>query len=190
MLSSFLIKVKFFLKYIFSPLLVIAFLWICYFLIYGNFHQVDKSLYRSAQLFPFNMPYYIENKNIKSILNLRGPSDRQWYIDELRISKEYNVTHYDYDMGDRYETSMEGMNKIISIIKDAPKPILIHCKAGADRTSLVSALYLYAIKNDKDAEREISLLYGHFPWLGSKTGAMDRSFLNYKRDKENMKLSD
>ena len=179
MLSSLLDKVKFFLKYIFSPLLVIALLWIGYFLIYGNFHKVDKSLYRSAQLFSFNMPYYIENKHIKSILNLRGSADKKWYRDELRISKEYNLTHYDYDMGDREESSIEGMNEIIAILEKAPKPILIHCKAGADRTSLVSALYLYAMKKDKNAEKEISILYGHFPWLGSRTVAMDNSFKNY-----------
>jgi len=180
MLSSLLQKVKFFLKYIFSPLLVIALLWVFYFLIYGNFHQVDRSLYRSAQLFSFNMPHYIESKNIKSILNLRGKDDKAWYRDELRISKEYNLTHYDFDMGDRDETSMEGMNEIVAILEKAPKPLLIHCKAGADRTSLVSALYLHAVKHDENAQKEISLLYGHFPWLGSRTVAMDNSFKHYK----------
>jgi protein tyrosine/serine phosphatase len=72
------------------------------------------------------------------------------------------------------------MDKIVQMMKDAPKPLLIHCKAGADRTSLASALYLHAVKNDKNAEKQISILYGHFPWLGSKTGAMDRSFEKYQ----------
>jgi protein tyrosine/serine phosphatase len=74
------------------------------------------------------------------------------------------------------------MNKIVQIMKDAPKPLLIHCKAGADRTSLASALYLHAVQNDRDAEKQISIIYGHFPWLGSKTGAMDRSFEKYKKE--------
>jgi protein tyrosine/serine phosphatase len=92
-----------------------------------------------------------------------------------------NVIRYDYPIGDRTEASMEQMDKIVKIIRDAPKPLLIHCKAGADRTSLASALYMYAIKKDIDAEKQISIIYGHFPWLGSKTSAMDRSFERYMK---------
>jgi len=72
------------------------------------------------------------------------------------------------------------MEELVALMKKAPKPLLVHCKAGADRTSLASALYLYALKHDPDADRAISIIYGHFPWLGSKTKAMDESFRNYK----------
>ena len=174
------------LKYILWPLLGIAILWASYFLLYGNFHKVDNDVYRSAQLFSHNLPYYIEKHNIKSILNLRKvrkAKNKSWYLNEVAIAKELGVVRYDYPIGDREEASMEEMDKIIQIIKEAPKPLLIHCKAGADRTSLASALYLYAIKHEDDAEREISVLYGHFPWLGSKTEAMDRSFEKYKEVK-------
>ena len=153
--------------------------WIIYFLIYGNFHQVDKDLYRSAQLYSFNLSYYIRKYHIRSILNLRGGRGKWFYKDEIDTSKEYNITHYDYYISDISIQSIKSMNKIIRILKKAPKPILIHCKAGADRTSLVSALYLDSIKKDKNASKELSILYGHFPWLGSKTKAMDKSFANY-----------
>lgn len=169
-------------KYIFIPLSFIAIAWASYFFLYGNFHKVDKDVYRSAQLFSFNLPYYIEEHNIQSILNLRKTrkaKNKDWYKDEVRIAKEMGVVRYDYPIGDREEINIEDMNKIVQIIKDAPKPLLVHCKAGADRTSLASALYLYAVKNDKNAEKQISILYGHFPWLGSKTVAMDKSFETY-----------
>ena len=70
------------------------------------------------------------------------------------------------------------MQKLINIVKNAKKPILIHCKAGADRTGLVSALYLYSI-GDKNALKMLSLKYGHFPYLFSPTSAMDESFKLY-----------
>ena len=175
------------LKYVLLPLFLIVVLWIGYFLLYGNFHKVDKDIYRSAQLFSYNMPYYIEKHKIKSILNLRKVKNKSWYINEVAIAKEMGVVRYDYPIGDREEASMVKMDNIVDIIKKAPKPLLIHCKAGADRTSLASALYLYAIKHENNSEREISILYGHFPWLGSKTGAMDRSFEKYKKEKENVK---
>lgn len=172
------------IKYIFISLILITILWASYFFLYGNFHKVDKDVYRSAQLFSFNLPYYIEKHNIQSILNLRKTrkaKNKDWYKDEVQIAKEMGVVRYDYPIGDRENISIEKMDKIVQIMKDAPKPLLIHCKAGADRTSLASALYLYAIKNDKDAEKQISIIYGHFPWLGSKTGAMDRSFEEYQK---------
>jgi len=170
------------LKRIFIFLVVIVFSWILYFKIYGNFHKVDNNLYRSAQLYSFNMPYYIQKYHIKSIINFRGKSNSKWYLDEIKISKEYNVTHYDFGFGDREIQSIKKMNQLIALMQKAPKPLLIHCKAGADRTSLATALYLYKIKNlpASKAEKEgISIEYGHFPWLGSKTIAMDESFKNY-----------
>ena len=174
------------LKYILLPVLVIATVWATYFFLYGNFHKVDKDVYRSAQLFSYNLPYYLEKYQIKSILNLRKTRkahNKSWYINEIKIAKVMGVIRYDYPIGDREEASIEQMDKIVQLIENAPKPLLIHCKAGADRTSLASALYLYAIKNDKNADREISIIYGHFPWLGSRTIAMDRSFEKYKKVK-------
>ena len=175
---------KKFLKYIFLPLLLITLLVLGDLFIYGNFHKIDNNAYRSAQLFSFNMPYYVEKHHIKSILNLRG-TDNKFYKDEINISKKYNIAHYDYSISASHIQTMKAMNKIVDIIKNAPKPILIHCKAGADRTSLATALYLYSIKKDIIASKAFSLKYLHFPWLGSKTDAMDKSFEIYVKEYPN-----
>jgi len=169
------------LRYVLVPLLVIALLWSAYFLLYGNFHKVDKDIYRSAQLFSHNMPYYIEKHKIKSIINLRGESKRSWYKNEIAFAKEHNITMIDYGIGDREMLPLNKMDALLDIMKKAPKPLLIHCKAGADRTSLASALYVYDKTGDKNPSMGFSLRYGHFPWLGSKTVAMDKSFAEYKQ---------
>jgi len=163
------------------PLLFIALLWSSYFLLYGNFHKVDNDIYRSAQLFSHNMPYYIEKHKIQSILNLRGKSNKSWYTKEIAFAKEHNIKMIDYGIGDREILAFNKMEELLDIMKKAPKPLLVHCKAGADRTSLASALYLYDKTGDKNPSLGFSLLYGHFPWLGSKTVAMDKSFAHYKQ---------
>jgi protein tyrosine/serine phosphatase len=64
-------------------------------------------------------------------------------------------------------------------MRDAPKPILIHCRSGADRTGLASALYLAAIAktNEKTAEGQMSIFYGHLGLpIMSRAFAMDRTF--------------
>jgi len=171
------------LKFVIKMLLMLIVLYIGYFYIYGNFHKVDNGVFRSAQLKDYNYPYFIKKSHIKSILNLRGKKNEQWYRDEIVISAKYHIQHYDFKMAAGKELSIKQMDKLISIIKKAPKPILIHCKAGSDRTSLAVALYLYAVKHNKNAQSAFSLIYGHFPWLGSKTFAMDKSFEKYINSK-------
>lgn len=167
--------IKNFVKILFAMI----FLWAMYFFVYANFHKVDNNIYRSSQLFGFNMKYYIDKYHIKSILNLRDDIDNSMYRNEVAFSKIEHISYYPFGIDDRKIVSKEKMNKIVEILKNAPKPLLIHCKMGADRTSLAVALYLESIKKDKNPKRGFSLLYGHFPYFGSKTIAMDKSFDNF-----------
>jgi len=178
MLFKMLLKL---LKYFVGLILLIGISGSFYIFIYGNFHQVDKDVYRSAQLFDFNTPHYLEKYKIKSILNLRGETDNQSYKDEIAFAKQYGIRHYNFSVATSSVQTIKDMEKIVEIIKNAPKPILLHCKSGADRTALATALYLHTIKHDKNAEDAITLLYGHFPWLISESGAIDKSFEIYKR---------
>lgn len=150
----------------------------------GNFHVVEEGLfYRSAQLDKAGFELVIKDHGIRSILNLRGASNRSWYRDEVEVSKSLGVEHYDFRLSaDRIVTPQQ-IYEILNIIRTAPKPILVHCSAGSDRAGLVSALYLFELDgtNPNDAAKELSLVYGHFPYLTSKTGAMDQSFWTYAR---------
>ena len=64
----------------------------------GNFHAVeDGRFYRSGQLSKDVFTRTIQTYRIKSILNLRGAHPTQrWYADEMTVSKELAVVHYDY----------------------------------------------------------------------------------------------
>jgi protein tyrosine/serine phosphatase len=149
----------------------------------GNFHAVvDRQIYRSRQLSPGQLATLVQRYKIRSVLNLRGANkgDR-WYQDEIRTSDRLDVRHYDYGLSSGRDVSPSDLDWILEIIRNAPKPILIHCKFGADRTALVAAAYLYAVagKDAAEAARQLSVRYGHFPYLWSRTGAMDRSFWRY-----------
>jgi protein tyrosine/serine phosphatase len=70
------------------------------------------------------------------------------------------------------------IGEVLDIIRNAPKPLLVHCRSGADRSGLVSALYRLVDEGASvdQADRELSLIYGHFPYLTSRSKAMDDSF--------------
>jgi protein tyrosine phosphatase (PTP) superfamily phosphohydrolase (DUF442 family) len=146
----------------------------------GNVHVVEEGrLYRSAQLDKEQFEQVIEKYHIKSILNLRGDNPGEtWYDDELAVSKASNVKHFDYGIGAGEVVTAKQINDILRIVRAAPKPLLIHCNGGADRSGLVAALYLAEIEKRPvdEAAGQLSLIYGHFPYFTSKTGAMDESF--------------
>ena len=149
----------------------------------GNFHTVaEERVYRSRQLSQEELIHYIQTYQIKSILNLRGMNTgSDWYENELRVSRELGVTHHDYGISANRDVSDKDLNAVLGIIRDVPKPLLIHCKSGADRTSLIAALYLYDFegRSPDDASVQLSILHGHFPFFGNSTAAMDRTFWRY-----------
>jgi len=149
----------------------------------GNVHSVvDGVLYRSAQLNKTQFETVIRQHGIKSILNLRGGHlTDPWYADEVEVSKELGVAHFDYPISARRHVTPEQIADILSIVRSAPKPLLIHCRSGADRTGLVAALFLLDAEHaaPAEADKQLSLLYGHFPYLLSKTVAMDESFWEF-----------
>ena len=146
----------------------------------GNFHAVKEgAFYRSAQLSKDELQRTIREHKIRSVLNLRGAHPGQaWYDEELAVSQSLGVAHYDYSLSAHRFVTGQQISEVLGILRDAPKPLLVHCKSGADRTGLVSALYRLAEEreNAHQADRELSLVYGHFPYLTSRSKAMDDSF--------------
>ena len=153
----------------------------------SNFHVVSPGqIYRASQMSGRVLSLVIQQHNIKTILNLRGANgDRAWYCGETNIASQLGVKHFDFGLSAHREVTDEEMDQILAIIRAAPKPVLIHCQMGADRTGLVSALCLYSIEQKPSAEagRELSMRYAHFPYLFWRdTGAMDNSFWRYVRN--------
>jgi protein tyrosine phosphatase (PTP) superfamily phosphohydrolase (DUF442 family) len=151
----------------------------------GNIHAVEQGvLYRSAQLTEPEFVRVAGEYGIKSVLNLRGahPGDA-WYEGEMAAARRLGFEHFDYPISATRVVSERQMEEILDIVRRAPKPLLIHCQAGADRTGLVAAAYEYAIAGESAAaaDHQLSLYFGHFPYLTSPTGAMDDSFWAFVR---------
>lgn len=150
----------------------------------SNFHTVTAGeAYRSAQLNGTELENHIRVSGIKSILNLRGENPKeQWYSDEINISSKYKIAHYDIALSSGREPTKEEVQKIMEIFRTAPRPILIHCMAGADRSGLVSAMWKVAVDKEdpSEAEKQLSIWFGHIP--AGKTYAMDRFFNRWSQE--------
>jgi undecaprenyl-diphosphatase len=144
----------------------------------GNFHTITPNeAYRSARLDANDLASRLERYHIKSVLNLLGKQpDARWYQEELAVCKKYGVAHYSVSLSASLEPTEEQIRQIMRIFAAAPRPILIYCQQGADRSGLVAAMWRVAVDKEpkSQAEKELSILYGHVP-IGS-TVAMDRFF--------------
>ena len=154
----------------------------------NNFHTVvEGQVYRSNQPNEGDIQRYAKEHGIRTVINLRGENlHKEWYNIAAADAKEAGVKLVNFKMSAKRGLTPERSRELIEVMRKAEKPVLIHCKAGADRSGLAAALYLAAVeKQDVEvAERQLWPLYGHLPlpWTGAY--AMDRSFEAFKPELE------
>jgi protein tyrosine/serine phosphatase len=100
---------------------------------FKNLYRLNDSIYRSEQ--PDEKGFkVIDSLKIKSVLSLRSS-----YKDAKLTGKSiFNL----YQVGMAADSfTDEEIIKALQIIRNSPKPLLIHCVHGADRTGVVVAMY-------------------------------------------------
>ncbi len=104
-----------------------------------NLYQVSDSVYRSEQ--PTKSDFIaLQKYGIKSVLNLRYLHKDTDLISNSQL-KFYHVPMLAFYMEfNKFMLSMK-------LIKTSPKPILVHCQHGSDRTGAVIALYRIVFQN-------------------------------------------
>ena len=162
--------------------LVIVAAW-CWFVVYDNHHVViEGELYRSAQVSGSELRAYIERDGLATIISLRENTNTTWWSAEKAVCEQAGVTHVDVPLaGTRAPTVVE-MQNLVTTLRNAMRPLLIHCRHGADRTSLAVALYLNEKNSpEHDPLRAFSPRYGHLPALFRRTRCFDDAFDTHRR---------
>jgi len=99
-----------------------------------NLHKITNAIYRSAQPEVMGMKN-LAKLNIKTVINLRGFHDDKDEMEGIGL-RRVDVPIDTWDVND---------DQIIRVMKELAKtensPFLIHCRHGADRTGLMSAMY-------------------------------------------------
>ncbi len=124
------------------PVIVLLALAAVYFVERENFHEVTADeIYRSAQLSAARLKGLVDEHHIKTVISLRIPDPGEsWYDDEIAISKSLGITHIDVPFDFNFEPRIDLLIELRDLIETAPRPILLHCKAGVDRTGLASVM--------------------------------------------------
>jgi protein tyrosine/serine phosphatase len=142
---------------------------------WNNFHQVCDEVYRANQPSPAHLQSY-RDKGIKAVLNLRGFAQQSYALFEEDSCKKLGLELISVPLSSSSAPQPEKLLEIIGIIEKIPKPFVLHCKSGADRAGLVSALYLIVIEklSVAEAKKQLSFKYLHLDF--TKTGILDYIF--------------
>lgn len=157
--------------------LVAARLW--YLAEQGNFHPITAGeAYRSAQLDQDELEHYVQQFKIRSIINLRGKNTgHDWYEEETTTARAMGIVYFDYaGIGATRPPTAGELATLLKIYREAPRPVLIHCREGADRSGLASAIWKVVVDNEspRTAKAQLSLWFGHLP-VGA-TQVLDQFF--------------
>lgn len=137
-----------------------------------NFEMVSDGVYRSNQP-DFERFASYQQMGIKTVLNLRGEMPEPFYLFEKEACDALDLTLVTVRMSARKVPRRLVLLDVMRAFETMEKPFLIHCKSGADRTGLASALYLLA-HTDTDPDvirRHLSFRYLHI--RKSSTGSLD-----------------
>lgn len=122
----------------------------------NNFYKVSDDLFRSQQPTTKEMQY-LNQLGFKTVINLR-----RWHSDQPEI-----VGTQLTELAIKMRAGKIEDDKVISILKAiqrSPKPILIHCWHGSDRTGVIVAMYRLVFQNWSKAQAIDELMepeFGH-----------------------------
>lgn len=138
-----------------------------------NFAEVGPGLYRSNHPDAARLEEYAR-RGVRSVLNLRGAHHQAPYKFEAEACARLGLPLKVVAMSARQAPNREAILALIEAYRTMPRPILVHCKSGADRTGLAGAVWKLVIEGRpiSEARRQLSPRFLHFRW--SKTGVLDR----------------
>lgn len=145
-----------------------------------NLHQIDKRMWRSNQPTPGRIESYAK-MGIKTIINLRGErEDGGWRL-EAEACHAHKITLVDFTARSRAAPDKKMLHDTAALFSKVEMPALLHCKSGADRAGLMSALYvLLCCNGDVDKALEQLTFTKHLHVSQAKTGLLDAFLKSYR----------
>lgn len=149
--------------------------------LFANRHRIADDVWRSAQPAPHHLRW-AARKGIRTVVNLRSDQSfgTRWL--EEQTCKRLGLALVDVTLRSRAAPTREEFRAVRDTLQKIEFPILLHCKSGADRAGMMSALVLHLKKGARisEAKKQLSIRFGHF--RHADTGVLDYVFERYLAD--------
>ncbi len=151
-------------------------------LFYNTRRVVAPGLHRSGHPLPYQLRA-AARAGVKTVLNLRGA---EVHIGSNRLEwlacEQLDLPVLHLPLGSRSPPQRDEVLALIALFETLPKPLLVHCKSGADRAGLASVIYLITQQGIplEQALHEMDFWkHGHV--RQAKTGVLDYFFETYRQ---------
>lgn len=150
---------------------------------FSNAHWVSPELVRTNQPWPFQLKRW-RDRGIKTVINLRGGFDASFHALEKDACERLGLTLVDFTVTSREVPSRVRVHGARELFEKIEYPALLHCKSGADRAGIMSALYAHYRLGQpiREAMGQLDLKYLHIKQ--GKTGVLDYVFERYLAEGE------
>ena len=149
---------------------------------FQNLHQISPEMWRSNQPNPRQVADHAAKRGIRTIINLRGESTKGYYLLEKEACEEHGIRLIDFQVFSRDTPKPDVIEAARDLFETIEYPALMHCKSGADRAGLMSALYMI-FRRGQPVAKAAQQLSGRFLHVKSgKTGMLDAFFEAYLMD--------
>jgi len=133
-----------------------------------NWHWIEPGLARAAQTYGWQTPLLLRHHGIRSMINLRGDNaGSPWYDNEYEACARLGVAFTSLPLSSKRLPDRADLLAVVDAVREAPRPALIKCSGGADRTGLAAGLHLlerYGIAAMPQARRQLAYWpYLHIP---------------------------
>jgi protein tyrosine phosphatase (PTP) superfamily phosphohydrolase (DUF442 family) len=159
---------------------------------FANRHDIGGGMYRENQPSPDRIKVWAE-EGIKTVVNLRGPSPKGFYLLEKEACEAHGIALENYRMYSRDTHTVERLLGAKELFDRIEYPAVMHCKSGADRTGIMGVLYRYFRMGDSIAEAMEQLSFKYLHVRQGKTGMLDfffNDFLKYREDHPDVSFED
>jgi len=131
-----------------------------------NFHWViPGEAARAMQAWAGGLSPFLKRRGIRAIINLRGRNDDlSWWKNETAIAKSAGIAHLDAMLDSRKLPTRDMLVQLIAAFDAAPRPFMLKCSGGQDRTSFAAALYLIH-RDGWDSMPAAQAQFARFPYL-------------------------
>ena len=150
-------------------------------LVYLNRHRLGARAWRAAQPAPHQIRA-LAQLGIRTIVNLRGERASGSYWLEEAACKRHGINLVNLAMRSRRAPTRDELINAVALFDQIDYPMLLHCKSGADRTGLMSMIYVHLKEGAPMtiARRQLSLRFGYFRW--TTAGILDLLCEHYVQD--------
>jgi len=157
-------------------------------LFWTNSAEIAPGVFRSNQPGRKRLELW-KAQGLQSVLYLRGNAKSAPFRAEQETCKALGLTLHIFHMSAHRLPEADRIMALIDLFRQIDKPVLLHCRAGADRTGLASAIYLLAIEGRpvEEARYMLSASFGHWNW--SSTGVLDQMLHHFEADHRKASMS-